>query len=116
MVIAEINTLAVGSTGRIMFDLAESARLKGHTVYTYSARIYRRGMKYDYIPLANHTYFGSEPGNFVHKMIGGVTGFNGCFSNWSTKKLIRQLEEQRIDVLHLHNLHEFCVNLPMLFG
>ena len=116
MIIAEINTLAVGSTGKIMFDLAETARSHGHTVYTYSAKTFRRGIKNAYPPIRYHTYFGSEQGNLIHKILGGITGLNGCFSRWSTQKLIRQLEKQKIDVLHLHNLHEFCINLPMLFG
>ena len=116
MVIAEINTLPVGSTGKIMFDLAETARKHGHTVYTYSAKTFRRGVKNDYPERPYHTYFGSETGNFIHKVVGGLTGFNGYFSSWSTRKLISQLKEQKIDILHLHNLHEFCINLPMLFG
>ena len=116
MVIAEINTLPVGSTGKIMFDLAETARSHGHTVYTYSAKTFRRGLRNNYPDRPFHTYYGSEVGNFVHKAVGGVTGFNGYFSSWSTRRLIRQLEKQKIDILHLHNLHEFCINLPMLFG
>ena len=116
MVIAEINTLPVGSTGKIMFDLAETSRKHGHTVYTFSAKTFRRGMKNDYPEQPYHTYFGTEAGNFIHKAVGGFTGFNGYLSSWSTRKLLKQLEEQKIDILHLHNLHEFCINLPMLFG
>lgn len=115
MVIAEINTVAIGSTGKIMFDLAETAKRHGHTVYTYSAKTFRRGIKNDYPDRPYHTYYGSEYGNLVHKILGGITGFNGFFSVWSTRKLIRQLQRQKIDVLHLHNLHEFCLNLPLLF-
>ena len=111
MIIAEINTLSYGSTGKIMFEIAETARQHGHTVYTYSAKTFRRGNKNNYPPIPYHTYYGSVTGNFFHKLIGKFTGFNGCFSSWSTRKLIKQL-----DILHLHNLHEFCVNLPMLFG
>lgn len=116
MVIAEVNTLAYGSTGKIMFDLAETARKHGHTVYTFSAKTFRRGVKNDYLERPFHTYYGSEAGNLVHKVVGGVTGFNGYLSSWATRKLIKQFEERNIDVLHLHNLHEFCINLPMLFG
>ena len=74
MVIAEINTLPVGSTGKIMFDLAETARRNGHIVYTYSAKTFRRGIKNDYPERPYHTYYGSEVGNFVHKAVGGITG------------------------------------------
>ena len=116
MVIAEINTLSYGSTGHIMFDLAATARSHGHTVYTYSAKTFRRGMKNQYPGHLYHTYYGSEVGNLIHKVLGGISGLNGFFSSWSTRKLIRQLEEKKIDILHLHNLHEFCINLPILFG
>lgn len=115
MVIAEINTLAVGSTGKIMFDLAETARSHRHIVYTYSARTFRRGIKNTYPQRSFHTYYGSEFGNLVHKILGGISGLNGYFSVASTRKLIKQLKKQKIDVIHLHNLHEFCLNLPMLF-
>ena len=115
MVIAEINTLSYGSTGKIMFDLADAARTRGHTVYTYSAKTFRRALKNQYPERPHHTYYGSEFGNLVHKVLGGITGYNGYFSSWTTRKLIKQLEEQKIDILHLHNLHEFCINLPMLF-
>ena len=115
MTIAEINTLAVGSTGKIMFDLAETARRHGHTVYTYSARTFRRSMKYEYKAIEDHTYYGSEAGSFFHKLVGGFTGLNGCFSYFATRKLIADLEKKNVDLLHLHNLHEFCINLPMLF-
>ena len=115
MIIAEINTLGVGSTGKIMFDLAETARRHGHTVYTYSAKTFRRGIKNEYPDRLYHTYYGTETGNLIHKVLGGITGFNGYFSSFSTRRLIHQLEQQKIDILHLHNLHEFCINLPMLF-
>lgn len=116
MVIAEINTLAVGSTGKIMFDLAETARKHGHTVYTYSAKTFRRGIKNEYPERPYHTYYGTESSNLIHKVLGGITGFNGYFSSRSTRKLIKQLKQQKIEILHLHNLHEFCLNLPMLFN
>ena len=101
MVIAEINTLSYGSTGKIMFSIAETTREHGHTVFTYSSKTFRRGIKNHYPERPYHTYYGSEAGNFLHKALGGITGFNGCFSSWSTRKLIKQLESQKIDILAL---------------
>lgn len=37
MVILEINSHISGSTGKIMLDTAEQARLRGHIVFTSSA-------------------------------------------------------------------------------
>ena len=116
MIIAEINTVNNGSTGKIMFDLAETARKQGHTVYTYSAKTYRRKHKNNYREIPYHSYFGSEFGNFFHKAIGEFTGFNGCFSYFSTLKLIKDIKNKNVNVIHLHNLHEFCINLPLLFS
>ena len=116
MIIAEINTVNNGSTGKIMFDLAETARKQGHTVYTYSAKTFRRGIKNSYRLLVDHTYYGSEFGNFIHKALGETLGLNGYFSFWATRKLINDLQNKKVQIIHLHNLHEFCLNLPMLFN
>lgn len=116
MRIAHINTLAEGSTGRIMFGIADEARKAGYTAYTFSSKVYRRSGKKDYIQIANHTYYGSEVSNFIHKVCGQLTGFNGFFSIGATIKVISKLQKEKVDLIHLHNLHEFCINLPLLFG
>ena len=115
MVIAEINTVSYGSTGRIMLDIAEEARKRGHTVYTYSAKLFKRSGKLRLANLPWHSYYGSVPGNFMHKVAGQITGLNGFFSVIATKKLVKSLADSKVQVVHLHNLHEFCVNLPVLF-
>jgi len=43
-------------------------------------------------------------------------GCNGIFSRRGTKQLINDLEKFKPDIVHLHNLHMFCINLPMLFS
>jgi len=115
MVIAEINTLNVGSTGRIMMELADELRKEGDIVYTYSAKTFRRRTKNSFPAIKDHYYYGSLLDNFIHKVIGEITGFNGCFSIVTTLRLISRFKSQHIDILHLHNLHEFCINLPLLF-
>ena len=113
--IAEINTVVVGSTGSIMMDLAEIARSKGHTVYTYSPRMFTWGRTASHKHIEGHIYYGSILSSFIHKVMGQLTGFNGCFSIIATRRLVRDLERKQINVLHLHNIHEFCINLPVLF-
>ena len=77
MIIAEINTLAHGSTGKIMLALADVARRNGETVYTYSAKNYRRTGKNSYLPIDGHTYYAGELSNILHKCFAQVTGLNG---------------------------------------
>ncbi len=115
MKIAEINMCSYGSTGKIMFGIAECAREKGHTVETYSGYIYSKGNKNKPVKISNHNLFGSKFGSFLHTALGKVFARLGHFSYFDTKKLIRQLKKYNPDVLHLHNLHAFCINLPLLF-
>ncbi len=113
--IAEINMVAVGSTGKIMLQIADRAREKGHIVKTFSTNVF--STKYKKLPPApnsDHTYFGSYFENGIHAMLGKISGHNGSFSRFSTFRLIRKLKKFQPDVIHLHNLHAFCINLPML--
>lgn len=115
MKIAEINMTAEGSTGGIMFGIAECARKRGHQVRTYSFKTFTRGKRGNYPKREGHAYLGSEQGAMIHFLLGYTFGSNGRHSSFATRKLIRQLRVWKPDVLHLHNLHKFCINLPMLF-
>lgn len=115
MVIAEVNTLANGSTGKIMLSLADIARRGGNVVYTFSSKNFRKRTQNIYREIYGHKYFGNEIGNIFHKCLGQITGLNGCFSIVATLNLIKELELKHVELVHLHNLHEFCINLPLLF-
>ena len=45
-----------------------------------------------------------------------ITGFNGCFAWFETYKLLKKIDEFKPDIIHLHNLHDSYINLPMLFS
>lgn len=47
--------------------------------------------------------------------LGMITGYNGCFSLFSTLKLLRRIKRYQPDIIHFHNLHNNYVNLPILF-
>ena len=44
------------------------------------------------------------------------TGFEGLFSISATKKLLHILDEIKPDIIHLHNLHGWYINFPLLFN
>ncbi len=115
MRVAAVNIATNGSTGKIMLGVAEVADERGHVTHTYSPIQFVRGMKETFPAIPHHTYFGSRTESFVHCYAGSLLGRNGLYSRKGTKQLIRELEAFRPDVIHLHNLHRFCVNLPMLF-
>lgn len=116
MRIAEINMCANGSTGKIMLQIAQQGRLRGHEVWTYSTNAF--SYKYKKLPVASdgHRYFGSYFENAVHYFFGRVFGYNGCFSRFATHRLIRELKKNKVEVVHLHNLHSFCFKFPLFFG
>jgi len=113
--IAEINMMHTGSTGKIMFAIADMARQKGNTVKTYSPIYYHKNTPVEFGEIQNHTYFGSRFENFVHVRLAQLTGFLGCFSFFGTYELVRKLKEFNPDLIHLHNLHNWTMNHPMLF-
>lgn len=115
MRIAEINMLHYGSTGKIMFGIADTARAQGHDVCTFSPKYYQRGCKPSYPRIKEHRYFGNRLENMVHLRLSQVTGLQGCFSLIGTCNLVRELQKYKPDIIHLHNLHNWTVNLPILF-
>ena len=116
MRIAQINMIPYGSTGNIMFQIAETARKHGHEVRTYSTVPFDKNESVASIPKDDHFIWGSEQENKRHYYLGSIFGRNGCFSKKGTGELIEDLKRFEPDIVHLHNLHKFCVNLPMLFG
>ena len=112
--VAAINMLDCGSTGKIMFQIATAAR-KGDVIYeTYSPKQYYKKANNSNIKVG-HFYYSNKVEGFLHTSLGKIFANNGCHTYIGTKKLIKQLEREEIDCLHLHNLHAFCINLPLLF-
>lgn len=115
MKIAEINMLHCGSTGRIMFQIADCIRSHGDQVRTFSTPIAAKRP----VPLPpapeGHAYYGSFLGNDIHAVLARLTGKNCCYSRFSTNKLLKELEEFSPDIVHLHNMHASYLNFPMIF-
>ena len=112
MRVLEINAVPYGSTAKIMLGIADVAKQdSGIQIYTSSG--------YSTHPIKNlpKKYFqiGSIISKSAHKIASTVTGFDGCFSYFTTKKFIGKIKKLKIDILHLHNLHCYYINLPLLF-
>ena len=115
MKIAQLNMVHNGSTGTIMLNIAKTARSLGHEVKTYSAVPFIRGKKNGEIKIAGHSFWGSRMASAFHYYGGRAFGINGLLSRRGTKQLLSDLEKFKPDILHLHNLHSFCINFPKLF-
>lgn len=115
MRIAIMNMVPYGSTGKIMFQIAQVARSEGHEVRTYSTIPYSVRKKNVQSDVPGHTVWGSFQENKIHYILGSTLGRNGCYSKQGTKQLVKKLQEFQPDILHLHNLHSFCIHFPTLF-
>lgn len=108
MRVVQINAVARGSTGNIMINIAQTVRENGAEAFTFSAPKKE-------CPPVNHRYFGTTSENMLHRIISVFSGISGKASIIGTRQLLRQLDEIKPDILHLHNLHGWYINLPMLF-
>lgn len=111
MRIVQINSGNFSSTGNIMIGIAQKAREQGHICYTScpAARSTRKR------PMEHQIFIGTRVGRNLHLLMGKLTGFTGIFSLVDTWIYLKKLDKLRPDVIHMHNLHNGYINLPMLF-
>ena len=104
----QINTVCNGSTGNIMREIQKKAQSQGYETISFYGR--RKG--YADLPCER---FGSSVGFWAHVIWNTVTDKQGTFSYFITKKMIKRLREESPDIIHLHNLHGYYLNVPLLF-
>ena len=111
--IVQINGGAKGSTGKIMTGIAEVARAQGHEVMCASPiTTTNRDAGED----CGYYRIGTFNSRRLNVALARITGFNGCFAWFETYKLLKKIDEFKPDIIHLHNLHDSYINLPMLFS
>jgi len=109
MKIVIINSNDYGSTGSIMFGVAKEAREQGHSAYSFSRMlpaVYKK---------EGHSFFGTCKDQNLHIKLSTNLGVEGFFSRNQTKKLIKEIDKIKPDVIHLNILHGWYINLPVLF-
>lgn len=110
MRVIQINAVPYGSTGRIMFQLADALQSEGHQTLCTAGFTWKGSDRPDFFLTSN--IFEKT----IHTYLARLTGRIGCFSTGATRSLLRRLDEFQPDIIHLHNLHGWFVNLPMLFS
>jgi len=102
MKILQINAVnETGSTGRIVAGLEQSG-IASRVAYSIGASV------------TNSYVIGNAVDRKLHALGSRVFGRQAYFSRRSTSGLLRYIEDERPDVVHLHNLHANYVNLTML--
>lgn len=104
----QINTVCNGSTGNIMKAIQAAAKEQGYETISFYGR--RKG--FEELPSEK---FGSFTGFWSHVIWNTITDKQGLLSGYWTKRMIERLREEKPDIIHLHNLHGYYLNYPMLF-
>ncbi len=97
------------STGRIVYDLYTRLRESGHE----AAVCYGRGQR---IWEPNIFKFGLDWETALHALLTRLTGYTGCFSFFSTRRLLKFIRKFRPDAVHIHELHAYFVNIKPLLS
>lgn len=111
MNLVEINSCNFGSTGNIMLGIAHAARGRGINTYICVPKSRNNLEK----KITNQILIGNRIFRNLHIILGQLTGYQGCFSIISTWIFLKRISKIQPDIIHLHNLHESYINLPMLF-
>ena len=115
MRVVELNMCNFGSTGRIMLSVADEIRKEKGEAVCFSAPMFsvHKGHKEN---IHGHIYFSSQFESNIHYILGRITARNGCYSYHATRRLVKKIEQYNPDIIHLHNLHGFNINLSVLFS
>lgn len=99
-----------GSTGRIVADLWKTLKNKGCEAKV--AFGVGEGLLVD---KQDQFKFNNKWGYYLHNAISRITDRAGFYSNIPTLRLLRFMDQYKPDLIHLHNLHGYYVNIRLLF-
>ena len=109
MKVVEINGGTRGSTGAIMFGIAENVRMDGHEVVCFSP-VTRNNA--DQTGLFEKMQ--SNTLRLVSVFLARATGLSGCFAFFSTLKTLKMIKKIKPDIIQIHTLHDSYINIPLL--
>lgn len=101
----------IGSTGRICSDLAFELEKQGHEVKIAYGR-------HGYVPEDCKKYairIGTRMDVILHALQARLFDNAGFGSKRATRRFIQWMNEYNPDVIHMHNLHGYYINIEQLF-
>lgn len=108
MKIVQINTFPYKATGSIMMSIHDTLMEQGFESYV----VWGRGRN---SKDANEIVIRDELGTKLHGVYTRLTDRTGFASNRATWKLLARLDEIQPDIIHLHNIHGYYINIELLF-
>lgn len=110
MKVLQINSVCgYGSTGRIVKDIYQILVEQGHECIVG----YGRGKSPEEVTSVK---IGSDFDNYVHLVKTRLLDKHGFSSEKATLEFIEQVKEFNPDIIHLHNIHGYYINIEILFN
>lgn len=108
MKVVQINTFPYKATGAIMMGIHSLLTQQGHDSYV----VWGRGRE----PQNTHEIAITDDwGVKLHGIYTRLTDKTGFASARATKILLKRLDEIKPDIIHLHNIHGYFLNIELLF-
>lgn len=109
MKILQINSYyKYGSTGNIVFDITKNLKTTNIEAYVAAGNV---KCSTDQVYIIKTKF-----GWLLSVLMSRILGKPGFYDRYSTKKLIKWIKEIQPDIIHLHNIHGFYLNVELLFG
>ena len=109
MKVLQINSVCgVGSTGRIATDIHSMLTNQGHKSYIAFGRNLPENCN-------NTIRIGTKYDNYSHIALTRVSDKHGFGSKKATNEFIKEVEKLDPDIIHLHNIHGYYINIEILF-
>lgn len=110
MKVLQINSVCgIGSTGRIATDIHNILIEQGHDSYI----AYGRDLP---INCENTIKIGTKFDNYTHVIKTRILDRHGLGSRRATLEFVNKIKELDPDIIHLHNIHGYYVNIKILFN
>ena len=112
MKLLQINTsLNTSSTGKIVSQISNMCIDNGDQSFiAFSGRYYENRGE------VNTFRIGFKLDFYWHALVTRIFDRHGFGSKRATKKLLKKIEYLKPDIIHLHNLHGYYINIEILFN
>lgn len=109
MKVVQINSSCeFGSTGRITVEISKKLDEKQVKNYIFYSGNRKSNFK-------NGIQINNKISIRIHQVLSRVFGDQGWHSYFTTKKMVKNLKAIAPDIIHLHNIHGYYLNMPVLF-
>lgn len=110
MKVLQINSVCgIGSTGRIATDIHSILIKQGHESYIAYGRDLPKNCD-------NVIKIGTKTDNYLHVAKTRIFDKHGFGSKQATKEFINKVVDIDPDIIHLHNIHGYYINIEILFN